>query len=168
MRKAYNIELARLTPGAPRDPPLPGPSWRAMSHLFEHQIWLNTGGRFGCRLELRPRAWGPNVRTDLWDANLRGMDFSRAVFSDVIFASCSFRLTRLHGAELRNVRFICCELEGCDFSQATLDEVVFEAGSNYKQAYFAGAQMQRVEWNGPAPPGLPQASSISYPLNPKL
>jgi uncharacterized protein YjbI with pentapeptide repeats len=116
---------------------------RAAFRFLDHQRWLNTDGRFGTQLELRPKAWG-NARTDLVDCDLRGVDFSRALLDDVIFVSCSLRLARFNGAELRKVRFICCELEGCDFTDAILEDISFEQGTNYQQAKFERVSAQHV------------------------
>jgi uncharacterized protein YjbI with pentapeptide repeats len=150
----------RLEPGTDHDPALPGLSWRAMSHLVEHQRWLNSAGQLGKRLELHPKAWGKNVKTDLFEANLRGVDLSRASLSHVVFASCSLRLARFVGSELRDVRFICCELQGCDFNGAILENVSFERGTNYQQARFDGCDTRQMHCEGPSLP-VSRASLIS-------
>jgi hypothetical protein len=124
------------------------PSDRFVRQIFEHQRWLQTGGRYGRRLEIRGTS-SHSVYV-LRTLDLNGIDFSKAILENVIFNGASLKEARFVEAELRAVQFGRCDVSGANFTGAKLDDVSFR-DSNYHEARFDNVDTARVHWEGRRP-----------------
>ncbi len=75
--------------------------------------------------------------SDLRDSTLEGVTFEYAMLSDVDF----------RGANLRQVRFLNCNVKCSDFRDADLEGTIF-TGSLVEATYFAGANLTGVSFAG--------------------
>ena len=105
--------------------------------IVDHQRWINSGGRFGKRLD---RDELPFVNCDL-----DGVDLSGANLRHAYFDGGSARMARFIGTNLYNSKFDGCDVEGANFSRADLLEATFV--TNHDKACFDGANIEHTAWS---------------------
>jgi uncharacterized protein YjbI with pentapeptide repeats len=109
---------------------------RLLRLVLNHQLWINSQGRFGNQLDRDELLFENN--------DLEGVDFSRARLSDVFFKGGSLRGARFVGAYLRYATFVGCDLDGAEFADADLRDATFS--TNPEKASFEHANLDRVAW----------------------
>lgn len=115
-RKGYSYAVAR---------PI---SRRRMAQLWHHKQWLDTGGRYGRRLENKKSI-------NFTHALLQATDFSYAKLSNVDFTLADLDFARFLGADLVNAKLCCAHVEGTKFSGATLRDVDFREADNVETPF---------------------------------
>ncbi|MCS6328435.1 MAG: pentapeptide repeat-containing protein [Nitrospira sp.] len=66
-----------------------------------------------------------------------GLNFSKAILTTATFSWSNLRLASFAGAELKDVVFEACDLEGTDFTGATFDNVTFKDCLDLENAFLA-------------------------------
>jgi hypothetical protein len=123
-----------MSTSSPRIRPPPAALLR---RLYDHQRWLNTGGRAGEQF----------VGSELLfkDCDLDGVDFSKVSLEFTTFKGGSLKGARFTKAVLFWTTFDGCDIAGADFGNANLRWAAFL--TNHEQALFEGADLGRTAWN---------------------
>ncbi len=119
-------------------------------YLRMHSVWQLSAGRFGERFILsdRLRDGGPRRKT-YSRMEMDGLNFSKAMLATVTFSWSNLRLASFAGAELKDVVFEACDLEGTDFTGTTFDNVTFKDCLDLEKAFRDGVNYAPVELHHP-------------------